>query len=206
MAETTSTKIPPNSKESEMIVLGCMLTSIGSLNVAADLLDTHDFYYTEHKTIFDILKGCFVQDKPADVHIVAEELKRQGKLKNVGGVAYLTSLAQYAGTAAHIEEYTELVKSKSLLRRMIHAAQEVEKRAFDNPDDVQNSLDEAQQKFFQISQAANTASGVLIKEIISGAKATSRLPYLKELQDKQEKYQARGPDDLGITGVPTHFL
>ena len=206
MAEQNPTKIPPNSKESEMIVLGCMLTAIGSLNIAADSLEEHDFYYTEHKIIFEVLKGCFVQDKPADVHLVAEELKRRSQLKTVGGVAYLTTLVQYAGTAAHIEEYTVLVRNKSLLRRMIHTAQEIEKQAFDNPDDVQSSLDTAQQKFFHISQSANTLGGILIKDIISGAKATSKLPYLKELQEKQEKYQARGPDDPGITGIPTHFL
>jgi replicative DNA helicase len=206
MAEQNLTKIPPNSKESEMIVLGCMLTSIGSLNIAADSLDEQDFYYTEHKIIFEVLKGCFVQDKPADVHLVAEELKRRNQLKAIGGIAYLTTVAQYAGTAAHIEEYTDLVRNKSLLRRMIHSAQEIEKQAFDNPDDVQTSLDAAQQKFFQISQSANTLGGILIKDIISGAKASSKLPYLKELQEKQEKFQARGPDDTGITGIPTHFL
>ncbi len=206
MAETPVTKIPPNSKESEMIVLGCMLTSIGSLNIAADSLDEQDFYYTEHKVIFEVLKGCFLQDKPADLHLVAEELKRRNQLKAIGGIAYLTTVAQYAGTAAHIEEYTELVRNKSLLRRMIHAAQDVEKQAFDNPDDVQTSLDIAQQKFFHISQSANTLGGILIKDIISGAKASSKLPYLKELQEKQEKYQARGPDDSGITGIPTHYL
>ncbi len=206
MAESPSTKVPPSSKESEMIVLGCMLTSIGSLNIAADLLEETDFYYSEHKLIFDVLKGCFLQDKPADIHIAAEELKRRNKLKNIGGVAYLTTLAQYAGTAAHIEEYTELVRSKSLLRRMIHAAQDIEKQAFDNPDDVQVTLDQAQQKFFHISQSVNTTGSLLIKDLLTGAKSTSQLPYLKELQERQEKYQARGPEDIGITGIPTHFL
>jgi replicative DNA helicase len=206
MAEASSTKIPPNSKESEMIVLGCMLTSIGSLNIAADSLEENDFYYSEHKIVFDVLKSCFLQDKPADVHLVAEELKRRSQLKTIGGIAYLTSLAQYAGTAAHIEEYTSLVRNKSLLRKMIHAAQDVEKHAFDNPDDVQITLDSAQQKFFHISQAANSLGGVLIKDLLTGAKASSSLPYLKELQERQEKYQARGPEESGITGIPTHYL
>lgn len=205
MAQQIEAKIPPNSKESEMIVLGCMLTSIGSLNIAADSLEEDDFYYTEHKIVFNALQGCFVGDKPADIHIIAEELKRTGKLKAIGGVAFLTSLAQYAGTAAHIEEYVELVKSKSVLRKMIHASQEIEKIAFDNPDDVQSSLDSAQQKFFQISQSANTIGALLIKDLLSGAKAASQLPYLKELQERQEQYLARGPEDLGITGLPTHF-
>ncbi|MGH2612262.1 MAG: DnaB-like helicase N-terminal domain-containing protein, partial [Rhabdochlamydiaceae bacterium] len=171
MAESSTSKIPPNSKESEMIVLGCMLTSIGSLNIAADMLEENDFYYSEHRIIFEVLKSCFLQDRPADVHLVAEELKRREQLKTIGGVAYLTSLAQYAGTAAHIEEYTELVRSKSLLRRMIQSAQAVEKLAFDDPEDVTTTLDLAQQKFFQISQAANAAAGVQIRDLLSGSKA-----------------------------------
>lgn len=206
MTENNKAKVPPNSKESEMMVLGCMLTSIGSLNVAADLLNDSDFYFTEHKIIFEALRTCYVQDKPADVHLVCEELKRTEKLKAAGGVSYVTTLAQYAGTAAYIEEYADLVKAKSLLRRMIHAAQEVEKGALEEPDDVHSALDEAQQKFFEISQSANPIAGLHIKDVLSGAKATSRLPYLKELQDRQEKYQARGPDDPGITGIPTHFV
>lgn len=205
MAEASNIKIPPNSKESEMIVLGCMLTSIGSLNIAADMLEENDFYYSEHRIIFDVLKSSFLQDKPADVHLVAEELKRREQLKTIGGVAYLTSLAQYAGTAAHIEEYTELVRAKSLLRRMIQSAQSVEKLAFDDPEDVTTTLDIAQQKFFQISQAANTAAGVQIRDLLSGSKSTSKLPYLKELQEKQEQYQTRGPDEGTTTGIPTHY-
>jgi len=198
-------KVPPNSKESEMMVLGCMLTSVSSLNVAADGLDESDFYYTEHKIIFSALRTAFAQDKPADVHLIAEELKRLDQLKAAGGIPYLTALAQYAGTAAYIEEYTDLVRNKSVLRRMILAAQEVEKNALHEPDDVHATLDDAQQRFFQISQTANPMAGVHIKDILSGAKAQSQLPYLKELQERQEKYQARGPDDSGITGILTHF-
>lgn len=205
MADASTSKVPPNSKESEMIVLGCMLTSIGSLNIAADMLEESDFYYSEHKIIFEVLKNCFLQDKPADVHLIAEELKRREQLKAIGGVAYLTTLAQYAGVAAHIEEYTELVRNKSLLRRMIRSAQDIEKLAFDNPEDVTTTLDAAQQKFFQISQAANTAAGVQIRDLLSGSKSASKLSYLKELQERQELFQTRGPDEGTTTGIPTHF-
>ncbi len=205
MAESSISRIPPNSKESEMIVLGCMLTSIGSLNIAADMLEESDFYYSEHRLIFEVIKSFFLQDKAADVHLVAEELKRREQLKNIGGVAYLTSLAQYAGTAAHIEEYTSLVRNKSLLRRMIHSAQSIEKLAFDDPEDVSSTLDIAQQKFFQISQAANTSGGIQIRDLLSGSKSSSKLSYLKELQEKQELFQSRGPDESTTTGIPTHF-
>lgn len=189
-----------------MMVLGSMLTNINSLNIGADGLDDADFYFSEHKTIFSVLKQAYRQDRPADVHLIAEELKRQEKLEGAGGVGYLTTLAQYAGTAAYIEEYAELVKSKAILRRMILAAQEVEKEALDDPQDVGSTLDLAQKRFYEISQAANTREGVTIKELITGEKAESQLPFLEELQKKQEEYQNRDPNDPGISGISTHFI
>lgn len=199
-------KIAPNSKESEMMVLGCMLTSVNGLNIAADGLDDSDFYFTEHKIIFQALKTAYKDDKPADVHLICEELKRQDKLKAVGGASYITTLAQYAGTSAYIEQYTELVRDKAILRKMIHASQIIEKKALEEPEDVLDTLDEAQQLLFAISQSAHPASGMLVKDILSGVKAESGAPYLKELQERQERYQQRGPEDSGITGIPTHFI
>lgn len=203
---TQNIKVAPHSKESEMMVLGCMLTSVNSLNIASDGLDESDFYFTEHKIIFQVLKAAYKNDKPADIHLVCEELKRQDKLKAVGGAGYITTLAQFAGTSAYIEEYVDLVRDKAILRRMIQAAQEIEKSSLTDPDDVHGVLDDAQQKFFTISQAANPFAGVHIKEILSGVKATSKIPYLKELQTRQESYQEKGPEELGITGIPTHFI
>ncbi|CUI17763.1 replicative DNA helicase DnaB [Candidatus Protochlamydia naegleriophila] len=199
-------KVAPHSKESEMMVLGCMLTSVNGLNIAADGLDDSDFYFTEHKIIFQILKTSYKKDKPADIHLVAEELKRQDKLSAVGGVAYLATLAQYAGTSAFIEEYVELVQNKSVLRKMIHAAQMIEKTALEEPLDVQASLDEAQQLLFKISQASSPSAGVIIQDIFSGLRSESGVPYLKELQEKQEKYALKGPEDSGISGLPSHFV
>lgn len=202
----TKVRVAPHSKESEMIVLGSMLTSINSLNIGADGLDESDFYFTEHKIIFQALRNLYRSDKPADVHLVGEELKRQDKLKAIGGVGYLTTLAQYAGTSAYIEEYIELVRDKSILRRMINAAQDIEREALNSPEDVHILLDDAQAKFFTISQSANSNAGVLIKDLLTGAKATSQLPYLKELEEKQEQFKKKGPEELGITGIPTHFI
>lgn len=207
MAETEKkTRIPPNSKESEMMVLGCMLTNVNALNVAADSLQEVDFYYTEHQTIFSSLKTAYRSDKPADIHIIGEDLKRQNKLEPIGGISYLTTLAQYAGTSAFIEEYVQLVREKSILRQMISAAQKVEKVALEEPGDVLTALDEAQSHFFQISQENQRGGGVLLKELISGLKADSKMPYLKELQERQQKFQERGPDQPAITGIPTHFI
>ncbi|MBM3197921.1 MAG: replicative DNA helicase [Chlamydiae bacterium] len=198
--------VPPNSKESEMMVLGSMLTSINSLNIASDSLNASDFYYTEHQMIFEVLKTAYKNDKPADVHLVCEELRRQDKLKSVGGASYITSLAQYVGTSALIEQYTELVQNKAILRRLVQAAQEMEREALEDPGDVHALLDNSQQKLFLISQASHPQGGTLIRDILSGIKASSKVPFLKELQVRQEDFLTKGPQDLGITGIPSQFL
>ncbi len=199
-------KIPPNSKESEMMVLGCMLTSVNGLNIAADLLNDVDFYYTEHQTVFTSLKNAYCADKPADIHLIAEDLKRQNKLDSIGGISYLTALAQFAGTSAHIEEYSNLVREKAILRRMVNAAQTIERTALSEPDDVSVALDNAQASFFKISQSAQNSPGTSLKDLLTGAKAESGLPYLKELQERQQQYQERDPNEPAVTGLPTHFL
>jgi replicative DNA helicase len=207
MAETErKSRIPPNSKESEMMVLGCMLTNINALNIGADSLVDKDFYYTEHQTIFNALSSAYRSDKPADIHLIGEELKRQNKLEAVGGISYLTTLAQYAGTSAFIEEYVSLIRDKSILRQMVNAAQTIEKTALEEPADVTGALDEAQSQLFKISQETQQNAGVTLKDLISGLKAESKLPYLKELQERQQAYQEKGPDDSTVTGFPTHFI
>ncbi|MEM8728201.1 MAG: replicative DNA helicase [Chlamydiota bacterium] len=203
--EKIKVKVPPHSKESEMMVLGCMLTKVNSLNVAADALQSLDFYYLEHQTIFTCLKRLFKNDKPADIHLVAEELKRTSALDEIGGVGYLTTLAQYAGTSAYIEQYVELIKDKSILRRMIDAAQEVEKKALEEPADVSGALDDAQKKFFAISQNAQPRAGKQLKDIFSGVYHDLGLPYLKELEQRQETYLEKGEDAHAFTGIPTGF-
>lgn len=207
MAESEKkSRVPPNSKESEMMVLGCMLTNINALNSGSDGLDDMDFYYTEHKIIYSSLKTAYRSDKPADIHLIGEELKRQNKLEAVGGISYLTTLAQYAGTSAFIEEYINLVREKSILRQMVSAAQSIERIALEEPPDVLAALDQAQAQFFSISQENQQGAGVTIKDLITGLKAESKMPYLKELQEKQQKFQEKGPGESGITGIPTHFI
>ncbi len=198
-------KVAPNSKESEMMVLGCMLTSIDALNVGSETLDDADFYFSEHKSVFSVLKQAYMTEKPADIHLVAEELKRINKLKSVGGVPYLTTLAQYAGTSAYVEEYVNIVREKSLLRKMINCAQLVEKSALDEPHSVAVVLDDAQRMFFEISQASSSQAGVLLSDLLSGVKAESQQPFLKALEDRQEQFHTRGPEDPGITGISTHL-
>lgn len=196
----------PQSKESEMMVLGCMLSSINALNIGADALSPLDFYYPEHRIIFETLQNAYRQDKPADLLLTSEELKRQDKLQAVGGLNYLNSLVGYAGTSAYIEEYCEIIKAKAVLRRMISTCKEIEKVATEEPEDVYASLDEAQAKFFAISQASATATWLHIKDILSGTKSQTKIPFLKELQEKQEKFKIHGKEEEALEGLPSLFI
>ena len=199
-------KVAPNSKDSEMMVLGCMLTSINALNIGSDQLDGQDFYYNEHRLVFETLKDAYINDKPADVHLISEELKRRDKLESVGGVGYVTALAQFASTSAYIEEYVEIVKNKSTLRKMINSAQLIEKNAFQEPKDVGETLDAAQQLFFKIGQSALPDQGSLLSDLLKGLKSETKLPFLTELEKRQQQYQEEGPDAIQKNlGVPTHF-
>lgn len=203
---TASQNHIPQSKESEMMVLGCMLSSIQALNIGADALSPLDFYYPEHKIIFETLQSAFKQDKPSDLLLTAEELKRQDKLTSVGGLNYLNSLVGYAGTSAYIEEYCEVIKEKAVLRRMISTCKEIEKTALEEPDDVYASLDDAQAKFFSISQTASSSTWIHIKDILSGVKTDHKTPFLKQLQEKQEKFKIHGKEEQALEGIPSLFL
>ena len=109
----------------------------------------HNGHFSK-KHVFSVLKEMFTSEKPADIHLVTEELKRVKQLEAVGGVVYLTTLAHYAGTSAYVEEYVEIVKKKAILREMIEAAKTIERSAAKEPDDVYSALDTAQNFFFQI--------------------------------------------------------
>ncbi len=201
----SSIKAPPASKESEMMVLGCMLTSINSLNIAAEALEESDIYYAEHRLIFHCLKEAYKNDRPADVHLVAEELKRLDKLQAIGGVAYLTTLSQYAATSAYIEEYIKIVKDKAILRKMVTAAQLIEKTSLEEPADVHGALDDAQKLLYEIGQTSHSKNGILVSDLLRG-KTNSSQSFLKELEARQERYIKMGPEETAITGISTQFI
>ncbi len=205
MVKSSSLPIPPHAKESEMMVLGCMLSSVNSLNIAADTLQEKDFYFAEHQSIFLVLQHAYQEDKPADIHLVAEELKKRKLLKKIGGVSYLTSLAQYAGTSAYVEEYIKIIQEKALLRKMIVASEKISNDAMQEKEAPAAILDDAQAAFYQISQVTSSAKAVTIKEILSGAKAESKQPYLQELQARQERFLTLGEEAGKVTGIPTKF-
>lgn len=180
------TKELPNSKESEMMVLGCMLTCSNHLKIAADILDESDFYFIENKIVFESIRNAYKRNKPSDIHLICEELKRQDKLSVVGGAVYVMTLAQFAGTSAYIERYIELVRNKSILRRLINAVQDIQSKALQDPEDVVSIIDEAQKVFSVIDKSMK----------ISTLPLTHMVGKLLELDGKLEQF--RGKKYLGL--------
>lgn len=203
MTKGQKAKELPSSKESEMMVLGTMLTNQDALKIGADSLNDSDFYFADHRTIFQVMKECYRKDTAIDVHIACEALKGTAKLSAVGGVAYVTTLAQYAGTSAHVEEYAKIVKDLAVRRRAIDVAGELARLAQEEPKDVQRIIEKIQRDLTDIARRCSIESDASVGEIFSGAKSRDTkaiVNKLKERQDYFEKHNKPFP-----TGISTGF-
>lgn len=186
-------RIPPHSIEAESSVLGGLLLDNQAWDRVGDLLVDGDFYRYEHKLIFAAIGGLINASRPADIITVFEQLQGIGKAEEVGGLPYLNSLAQYVPSAANIRRYAEIVRERSILRKLVSASDEIATAAF-NPQGkpVEKILDEAEQKIFHIGE-----EGSRMKQGFQGMDS-----LVVQLLDRVQE-MADNPND--ITGVPTGF-
>ena len=187
-------RIPPHSVEAESSVLGGLLLDNGAWDRVGDLLHDSDFYRYEHRQIYSAICLLVNATRPADVITVFEQLQNLGKAEEIGGLAYLNSLAQYVPSASNIRRYAEIVRERSILRKLIGASDEIATNAF-NPQGkgIDRILDEAEQKIFNIGE-----EGSRMKQ---GFQAMETL--VVQLLDRVQE-MADNPND--ITGVPTGFI
>ncbi len=186
-------RVPPHSIEGESSVLGGLLLDNDAWDRVGDILQDGDFYRYEHKLIYASIGALVNASKPADVITVFEHLQNQGKADEVGGLMYLNSLAQYVPSAANIRRYAEIVRDRSILRKLVSASDEIATNAF-NPKGrpVSEIVDESEQKIFNIGEQG--------KRNKQGFQAMDTL-VVKLLDRVQE--MADNPND--VTGVPTGF-
>ena len=186
-------RIPPHSIEAESSVLGGLLLDNSAWDRVGDLLKDADFYRYEHRLVFEAMAALINASKPADVITVFEHLQSLGKADEVGGLGYLNSLAQYVPSASNIRRYAEIVRERSILRKLVTASDEIATNAF-NPKGrpVAAILDESEQKIFNIGE-----EGSRMKR---GFQAMDTL--VVDLLDRVQE-MADNPND--ITGVPTGF-
>ncbi len=186
-------RIPPHSIEAESSVLGGLLLDNGAWDRIADLLNDSDFYRYEHRLVFSAIASLVNASRAADVITVHDQLQSLGKAEEVGGLGYLNALAQYVPSASNIRRYAEIVRERSILRKLVSASDEISTAAF-NPQGkgVDQILDEAEQKIFHIGE-----EGSRMKQ---GFQSMESL--VVQLLGRVEE-MSNSPND--ITGVPTGY-
>jgi replicative DNA helicase len=187
-------RVPPHSIEGESSVLGGLLLDNEAWDRVGDILLDTDFYRHEHRQIYATIGVLVNGNKPADVITVFEHLQSQGKAEEIGGLAYLNSLAQYVPSASNIRRYAEIVRDRSILRKLVSASDEIATNAF-NPKGrpVAEIVDESEQKIFNIGeQGKRNKQGFQAMDAL----VVSLLDRVQEMADN--------PND--VTGVPTGFI
>jgi replicative DNA helicase len=144
---------PPHSVEAEQAVLGGLLIDPPTWDQVGDMVVADDFYRPDHRLIFTAFAELVTQSKPADVVTTAEQLERHGRLADAGGLAYLGTLARDTPTAANIRAYAQIVRERSLLRKLIHAGREISSAALASDGrSARDLVDEAEQAVFAIAE------------------------------------------------------
>jgi replicative DNA helicase len=183
-------RIPPHNQEAEQSVIGAIFLEPQALITAAEILQYEDFYRVAHQKIFQTMNRLSDQGKPIDVVTVTEELSSKKELEDVGGLSYLTEIANSVPTAANIAHYARIVEEKALLRRLIRVATNIVEDGFTREDEVEALLSEAEKKMMEVSNRKNAGDFRHIKDV------------LVQTYDNIELLHARKGD---ITGVPTGF-
>ena len=143
----------PQSREAEEAVLGSMLISKEAVSKTLQWLPSADYFYIDnHVKIFSCMLNLFENGEPIDAVSVVEELKKEKKLKSVGGAYFITSLSNSVPTTANVEHYAKIVLEKYILRKLIEVSNEVSKNAFDDSQVVGDILDDAESKIFNITE------------------------------------------------------
>jgi replicative DNA helicase len=188
-------KVPPHSIEAEQSLLGALLLDNQAFDRVADLVGGDDFYRDDHRRIWRHIARLVEAGRPADVVTVSESIEASEDKDKTGGPAYLGALAQNTPSALNIRRYAELVRERSVQRRLAQVATEIAETAL-NPTgkEVGQLLDEAESRIFQIAESgARRDQGLLeIKPVL--AKVFEKIDHL---------YHRDNPSD--VTGVPTGY-
>jgi replicative DNA helicase len=185
--------LPPHSVEAEQSLLGGLLIDPSGWDQVADVVRAEDFYRPDHGLIFGAMAEITMASKPTDVVTVAEVLTRHGKLDAAGGMGYIATLARDTPTAANVRAYAQIVRERSLLRKLVAAGREIASSVFANDGaSARDLVDLAEQRVFEIAeQSTGTREG-----------AQSIATILPPLIDKIDEWHSN-PDKL--RGLPTGF-
>lgn len=169
MEKISVDKLPPQSIDAEKSLLGALLIDREAINKVADYLRAEDFYQRGHQIIYEALTALFDKREPIDLLSLSNKLEEKGALEQVGGIAYITSLANSVPTSAHVASYARIVQKKKMLRDMIDAAHHIIGLSAREDDDVDNLLDEAEKKLFSVSQRSLTKNFLVLGNTLDEA-------------------------------------
>ncbi|MEK4630477.1 MAG: replicative DNA helicase [Solibacillus sp.] len=190
MNESMMDRVPPHNNEAEQSVLGAIFLEPQALITASEIVIADDFYHIAHQKIFQTMLNLSDKGKAIDVVTVTEELSAKKELEDVGGLSYLTELANAVPTAANIAHYAKIVEEKALLRRLIRVASKIADDGYTREDEVEVLLAEAEKKMLEVSNRKNAGDFKHVKDV------------LVQTFDNIEQLQSRDGD---VTGIPTGF-
>src|SRR5215510_1887813 len=193
MAETIATaeRTLPHNLEAERSVLGAILVHNDAFNLAAQVIDSRDFYRDAHRRIFDKMVALNERGQAIDFITLKEELSRGGELEEVGGPAYIASLADGVPRATNVEYYSRIVKEKATLRNLIYAANKILTNAYEADQESDLILDEAESAIFAVADDRLRTGFVPMHALVKES-----FPKI-ELLFEQKRL---------VTGVPTGFV
>jgi len=183
-------KIPPQAIPLEEAVLGAVLLDKEALNTVNEILQPDSFYLEAHQLIFKAMLNLLNKMQPVDLLTLNEEIRRMGKLEDIGGSVYLARLTDKVASSANIEFHARIISQKYIQRELIRVSTISINDAFEDTKDVFDLLDEAEKNLLKITEQFLNSS-----YLSAGTLAVQARKRLSELSEKEE----------GLTGVPSGF-
>ena len=183
-------KIPPHDIEAEQAVIGSMLIDKDAIMSAVEVLKPEDFYREDNKIIYEAILNLYNRAEPVDIITLKTELQTMKQLEAVGGLEYIAQLPDKVPTTANVEQYIKIIEEKSTLRTLIKTANDLISLGYDQTQEVENLLDTAERKIFDVIQGRNQKGYTSIKDIL-----VDTFTQLEQLYNQKQH----------ITGVPTGF-
>ncbi len=183
-------KVPPHDTEAEQAVIGSMITDKEAIISAIEVLKKEDFYREDNRIIYEAILNLYNRAEPIDIITLKSELSSMGKLDTIGGLEYLAQLTDKVPTTSNVDKYIKIVEEKSILRNLIKTANDIIKLGYDETQDVEFLMDQAEKKIFDTIQSRNQKGYSNIKDIL-----VDTFTQLEQLYNQKQH----------ITGVPTGF-
>ena len=183
-------KLPPQALDFEESVLGALMIEKEAYGIVADLLRPESFYAAKHRYIYEAIRALSNNDNPIDVLSVAQQLKTMGLLEEAGGVVFLSDLTRRVASAAHLRYHAQIIAQKATARDLITVACQIEEKGYDETQDVDELIQEAEGRIFEISQRSQKREVTSIDPVITEAFA---------------RMHAASQNDGNISGIPSGF-